>query len=390
MKSKSFQRWFWVHKWSSLVCAVFMLLLCVTGLPLIFHHEIDHLLGYSSDVPEIDHTGPNADIDGVVERALKLRPGETVQFLVRELDEPHALYVRLGTSVKSADMSAFLTFDARTGEFLGDYPLGQGVMNFMLRLHVDMFAGLPGTLFLGFMGVLLLASLVSGVAVYGLHARKSGFARVRRERSPRLRWLDLHNLLGIVTLVWLFVVTATGVVNTLSIPIFAEWQATELAEMTAPFRDQAPPERFADLDEVFAAANRAAPDEQLSFLAFPGNEFTSPHHFNAFMQGTTALTSKLITPVLIDAETAEVVATGGMPWTVSALMLSQPLHFGDYGGMPLKILWALLTVLTIIVLATGIYLWLKRGDASLRARNGAAGERQALDSGRPAESPVRS
>ena len=29
-----------------------------------------------------------------------------------------------------------------------------------------------------------------------------------------------------------------------------------------------------------------------------------------------------------------------MPWYVKALKLSQPLHFGDYGGMPLKIIWA--------------------------------------------------
>ena len=37
------RRWSWTHKWSSLVCTVFMLLLCITGLPLIFHHEIDEL-----------------------------------------------------------------------------------------------------------------------------------------------------------------------------------------------------------------------------------------------------------------------------------------------------------------------------------------------------------
>ncbi len=34
----------WVHKWSSIVCTVFMLLLCITGLPLIFHEEIDDVL----------------------------------------------------------------------------------------------------------------------------------------------------------------------------------------------------------------------------------------------------------------------------------------------------------------------------------------------------------
>jgi hypothetical protein len=58
---------------------------------------------------------------------------------------------------------------------------------------------------------------------------------------------------------------------------------------------------------VVGAARSAAPDKELSFLAFPGNEFASPHHFTAFMQGDTALTSRLLKPVLIDARTAEVV-----------------------------------------------------------------------------------
>ncbi len=370
MKQKTFRNWYLVHKWTSLVCTAFILMLCITGLPLIFHHEIDHWLGYSADVPEVVPENADAaavtDADAIVEDALARRPGETVQFLVADPDEPHALYVRLGTTVKSEDISAFLTFDNRTGELVGDYPLGQGFMNLMLRLHVDMFAGLPGTLFLGFMGVLLLASVVSGAVVYGPHARKSGFGHVRRRRSSRLRWLDMHNLLGIVTLVWLFVVTATGVINTLSIPIFADWQATQLAEMTAPYQDDPPPRQIADLDRVLAAADRAAPDKQLSFMAFPGNEFASPHHFTAFMQGSTPLTSRLLTPVLIDAETAEVTATAEMPWTVSTLMLSQPLHFGDYGGMPLKILWAVLDLITIVVLVTGLYLWLQRREPVTR------------------------
>jgi uncharacterized iron-regulated membrane protein len=45
LSSTTYRRWYWVHKWFSLVCTLFMLLLCDTGLPLIFHHEIGHLLG---------------------------------------------------------------------------------------------------------------------------------------------------------------------------------------------------------------------------------------------------------------------------------------------------------------------------------------------------------
>ena len=50
------------------------------------------------------------------------------------------------------------------------------------------------------------------------------------------------------------------------------------------------------------------------------------------------------------------------------LLLSQPLHFGDYGGLPLKILWAVLTGFTVVVLGSGVYLWLGRRRAPLEAR----------------------
>jgi uncharacterized iron-regulated membrane protein len=48
---------------------------------------------------------------------------------------------------------------------------------------------------------------------------------------------------------------------------------------------------------------------------------------------------------------------------MDAMGMSQPLHFGDYGGMPMKILWAVLDVLTIVVLISGIYLWIVRRKA---------------------------
>ena len=49
-----------------------------------------------------------------------------------------------------------------------------------------------------------------------------------------------------------------------------------------------------------------------------------------------------------------------MPWYLRVLEISRPLHFGDYGGMPLKIIWMLLDIATILVLGSGIYLWLSR------------------------------
>ncbi len=52
-----------------------------------------------------------------------------------------------------------------------------------------------------------------------------------------------------------------------------------------------------------------------------------------------------------------------MPWYMLALRLSQPLHFGDYGAVPMKVLWAILDIIAIIVLGSGVYLWLGRRKA---------------------------
>ena len=44
MKHSTIKAWVKVHKWTSLVCTAFLLMLCLTGLPLIFHDEIDWLI----------------------------------------------------------------------------------------------------------------------------------------------------------------------------------------------------------------------------------------------------------------------------------------------------------------------------------------------------------
>jgi uncharacterized iron-regulated membrane protein len=84
-----------------------------------------------------------------------------------------------------------------------------------------------------------------------------------------------------------------------------------------------------------------------------------------FMRGDSSLTARLFKPVLIDAQTARLTDSRDVPWYLATLLISQPLHFGDYGGMPLKIIWLILDVITIVVLWTGLMLWWKKRKHSL-------------------------
>ncbi len=364
MDSKTIKTWAWVHKWSSIVCTVFMLLLCLTGLPLIFHHEIGHLLGTEVEAPKMPADTPRVSLDRALEVARAQHPDRVVQFASHDEDSEDIWFVTLTPTPAPTDDFRSVAVDARTGQVLAQPRFDQGFMWIMFKLHVDLFAGLPGKLFLGLMGFLLLVALVSGTVLYAPFMRKLEFGTVRRDRRPRAKWLDLHNLLGIVTLTWAFVVGATGMINTWADLVIKYWQHDQLSALLAPYQGQplVPVAERAPLQRSLEAAQAAAPDKRLSFIAFPGTAFSSPHHTTFFLRGQVPLTSKLLQPVLVDARTAEVTAAPRLPWYLTALLVSQPLHFGDYGGMPMQILWALLDIATIIVLGSGLYLWLRKGD----------------------------
>ena len=364
----SLKTWYWWHKWTSLVCTVFLLIICITGLPLVFHEEIDHWLEEGKPYAVVDEGTPRAPVDRLMASARTQYPDEVVEFVFFDEDHP-TVYVGMSPShTGDPKLTHYMRFDAHTGEMLHDAPTAREeqftFMGMMFALHVDLFTGLPGQLFLGFMGLLFVIAIVSGVVLYGPFMKKLDFGTVRKERSRRLKWLDLHNLLGIVLLGWMTVVGVTGVINELSRPLFGLWQATDLVELTSSYHGAEPPQRLASADAALRAAARAVPDHRVISFSHPGNMFATPHHYMVWTRGDTPFTSHLIVPVLVDAATAEVTAVARPPWYLAMLALSQPLHFGDYGGLPLKILWVLLDLLTIVVLASGLYLWWARRKAT--------------------------
>ena len=351
--------WSFIHKWTSLICTIFLLLLCITGLPLIFHEEIEHLSG-EAEAPAMPADTPELSMDQMVEAAQAHIPDKLVRYMIWDAEEhPHTTLVNMSTSMDAPPDDMWLVaLDSRTGAVL-DEPNDKGFMYLMLKLHTDMFAGLPGMLFLGFMGLLFAAAIISGIVLYKPFTRRLDFGDVRRDK-PRLKWLDLHNLLGVVTISWALVVGLTGSLNTLATILIGVWQGDQMAEMIAPYRNAPPLENRGSVQAALDTARLTLPDMEVRFVAFPGTMFSSPHHYTVFTRGNTPVTSRLLHPVLVDAQTGELTDHREMPWYIKTLLLSQPLHFGDYGGLLLKIIWALLDILTIIVLGSGLYLWWKK------------------------------
>lgn len=363
IRPQTVRTWYRIHKWSSLICTALLLMACVTGLPLVFSDELQTMLEHHVQPVQVEAGAATANIDAMVAETQAKFPSLHPFNVYWDDDEPR-VFVNMSPSDKPKDGEIKqAVFDAHTGRLL-EIPTDQfNLIGFLLRLHSEIFLGLTGELVMGAMALSFVVSLLSGALVYGPFMRRLRFGTYRADGKPRTRWFDLHNLLGIVTLTWAFVVGATGVMNAISTPLFGIWRAQTMPTILAPYRGKPAPTHFQSVDATVQQVSSALPKMRISSVLFPNKVFGSPQHYLVWTEGKTPLTSRLMTPALVDVQSGAMTVSKGLPWYLRALEVSRPLHFGDYGGLPLKIIWALFDVALIVVLVSGVYLWLIRRRA---------------------------
>jgi uncharacterized iron-regulated membrane protein len=382
LSATALRRWRAVHTWSSLVCTVFLLVLCLTGLPLIFQDEIGDALGTPHSA-EVAAGTPALPLDTLLASAQTRYPGDATNFIALPDDDPGM--ATIGLIDHTGGAFHWVKYDRHTGTVIDDQREGGtqkiSFMDVMLAIHGSLTVGLPGTLLLGVMGLLFVAALVSGVMLYGPFTPRTGAGSLRLRGNRRLRWLDLHNVIGMVLLAWLGVVGLTGVINTLEKPLFGLWQATDVAKLLADTASSKGPVAHAapvgsPLNDAMRTAQRGKstqpvqdaisealkrhPNETVASILFPSEARHHPHHYLVWLHGDKPLTRELLVPVLIDATSGAVLDGAKLPGYLTALEVSRPLHFGDYGGLPLKLLWFVFDLGAILVLITGVYLWIGR------------------------------
>ncbi len=362
-------RWFrfnlWLHRWTSLIATIPFLILCITGTILIFHEEIEEALG---EVPVSQHAAetPQRPASESIANVLAAYPDERV--LSTGLDPEHhpgvMLVVTGPKEAKSFEGAKVRFTDLVTAQPVGDPDPGMTFTGFLLELHAEWFLGPIGELIGALIALLVFLSLVSGIVVYAPYVRRMAFGVLRRGKDARLLQLDLHNFMGAVVLGWALVVTVTGFLLGFNSVAIGVWQMTELghlreeANRMEPVDARHPP---VNVDRAYAIAQAAAPEGwTVSTMVYPLTEFSTPRHYTALLVGNQGVDERLFRVVIVDAKTGEVPIIPEVPAYITAISLSQPLHFGDYGGLPLKLLWTACTWMTLFITANGAWLWWDR------------------------------
>lgn len=224
-----------------------------------------------------------------------------------------------------------------------------------------------GGFIVGLTGVALLSSLVSGVLS---HPRvfKDAFA-LRWGGSKRLQEADLHNRISVWGLPFHLAVSLTGaflglttiIVGVLALATFKGDTAKAYALFAGPkvADDPRPAVRVIDIAQVLTNVEAAYPKARPSYLFVEHPGETGQHASIALITPGRLSRGEL---VVIGGDARPLGAVGYESGSVGLRVLSTmtPLHFGWFGGWPVKVAYFLLGLGLTAVTSSGVAIWLAR------------------------------
>ena len=344
-----------LHSWLGLIAGLGLIVIGLTGSVLMFHDEIETLI--NPEIVRVDPTPagrlPAAELLATVNREL---PGhEVAGWLFRQADEAHLadlLYLRRHGSPEWF----LITLDPYAGKILAGPRLGaETFTGWMLDLHYTFFADHVGLAITGALGLLLCLLGVTGVWLYR-EFWKHVFT-LRWGRGARLLFSDLHKFVGITSVAFNLIVGFTGAYWNFS-HIIHEWSEDHDDHALAPAK-----RLYAEplpIDALIADTSARIPGYQARYLSLPYEEGENssltfygqvPGNFLRGPYGST---------VAYDAQThaftsAFDIRDAGLWMRFADTFV--PLHYGTFGGLPVKILWTLGGLTPGALAITGFVMW---------------------------------
>src|ERR1700677_4848223 len=97
LTAQKVRTWYRIHKWTSLICTSFLLMACVTGLPIVFSDELEEILApHVTPAPTLAGA-PTANLDRMVVEAQEKFPSLHPFGLFWDDDEPR-VFVNMSPS----------------------------------------------------------------------------------------------------------------------------------------------------------------------------------------------------------------------------------------------------------------------------------------------------
>lgn len=349
------------HVYAGIFIAFHFAILSLTGLPLLFKHEIQGN-PKSTQQEVIENKKQFAEkYEQALTNLKRLYPQDRPLDIYPDENNVQIIQARLGingsTKVRGARV---VDLDFNSGnELRQNEAPASGFFNWMLTLHRELFMGKQGQLYIGFVGTVYVLMLLSGFFIYGKFMKGRSFGDVRTARIPKLA--DLHKYTGLVSFAWGILAGISGILLAFN-PIFTkQFQDTSLKHLTEQYQNvHVAGEKEAPFRDIINTAFQSKPDSVIWYIVFPGMERGIAGHYLVLVHGTTFLTQQFSEYLVINANTAKLTEVVELPVLMQSALTATPVHFANYGGIFLKIIWALFAFCSLVVAFLGVFVFFLR------------------------------
>lgn len=360
-----------LHLVTSVAFSLFAAAVGVSGSVLVFREEIEHAV-YE---PRITRGSGTASLDTLFQAAAAVEPARRVSMFVLPEDDDRTVEFILqkpgALTLKEADqMSVYV--NPYTGAVEGSRRREESVIGRLRDLHFAFFSGTPGLTFNGYVAFALVFLSATGLVLWLVASPRNQRFRLSLKGSWKSVVWNLHRQGGVLGFALLIVVSLSGAYYA-----FRDTYLKTILAVTGSTPPRGAP-RLPDgaegaerrsLDDIAAAARAAVPGARLAVLRIPAGPTAwaaTFHREGDSGESTDSGPTAFVDPFTLKVLRIDDVAT--MPFGARLVKSMEPVHYGKFGGLPIKLLWVGLGFMPLVFALSGAIMWWNRTGGLFRGR----------------------
>lgn len=315
---------------------------------LVFSDEIDHTLNAAAF--HVKPEGQRRPLNSLYKAGQQVASGNPYLYFLRMPQAPSETVVM--RAEYSAENKVYIFLNPYTAEVLHVRRSKDYFTGWLLYLHFTLLSGLTGSVVILVIAFLIIISLITGLYVYRKHLWKVLTFRDKIEWKHRSRrWRNLHRVVGVWALLFNLLIVITGILIQFKVVNARTGKKAPSLALNAPI----------DIDRCFAAARGGMAGFNIMGIRLP-KKAGDPVVFTG-NAGESRLLGEYNSSVSVDPASFTIVKTldfktAGTGKKLNASVVQ--LHFGNYGGVALKIVYCLLGLAPGALALSGMLIWWRR------------------------------
>ena len=346
---------FRIHSFAGLVSGLFILLMSLSGAVLVFHDEIDRM-----QFPSINQKAnqPVLSVDSCYRSIQSQFPHAQISScLLAENSSRPFIFSVYDSSFQKGTQTLQVFLHPQTGEMLWYRGAGKdskhNFMGWLTVFHNSFHLKKTGEWLLGFFSVIFLISIITGIIVY-----RKKIIPVLLFNKHIFRKNNVHQLIGVYALLFNLMIGVTG--YWMQRYVFKKEFYTASKDYTPVIKPSTP--LLFNIDSSLKAAQKTYPAFTAYVIYFAPTPKRKTAVYGSQSTNSFIHQKKFADAIFLDSA-GSIANTAFVNEIIPANrydIINAQVHYGRYGGLPVKILYSLFGLTGGLLSITGFLLWIRR------------------------------